>query len=145
MNQMQSLFTRSGSADIVILVIVSVLLLTIIWQAVARIADKRALANWQKDLFYAMAEGLELEVTAGPKLSESSGFSGKWRRDVQAWITQTGTMLERHSAQAGISFRYAPRILRRRSSEVAGPSEYKMLLLRLKNLRNIIEHPDAYL
>jgi hypothetical protein len=132
-------------ADTAILVVVSLLLLAIFWQAIVCLAHRRALAKWQRDLFYAMAEGLELEVTARPQIRESSTLPLHWKRDMQLWVTQTGSMLERYSAQAGISFRYSPDPGRIYMRYVNGPSEYKVLLVRLKNLHGIIEHPEAYL
>lgn len=145
MNSIRDVLVHFSPADTAILFVVSLMLLTIFWQAVMRFAHQRALANWQRDLFYAMAEGLELEVTARPQVRESSSLPLNWTRDVQLWITQTGSMLERYSAQAGISFRYSPDPGRMYMRYVNGPSEYKVLLVRLKNLHGIIEHPEAYL
>jgi hypothetical protein len=145
MSSIQHAFAAFGPGDTAILLLVSLLLLAIAWQLIVRFAHQRALAKWQRDLFYAMAEGLELEVTARPQIQESCTLPPQWKWDVQLWTTQTGIMLERYSAQAGISFRYFPEPGGFRAREVGGPSEYKALLVRLKNLHGIIEHPDAYL
>ena len=145
MSFIHSFLAGSGRADNLILVVVSAMLLTIVWQAIGRLEHRRALSKWQRDLFYAMAEGLELEVTARPKITDAVALSVKWKRDVQLWIVQTGTMLERHSAQAGISFRYANDPAPVLVNGPPGPAEYKTLVVRLRNLREIIEHPDAYL
>lgn len=127
-----------------ILVLVSVLVLAVIWQAIARIGHRRHLAKWQRALFYAMAQGLELEVAARPQIQSSPALSIRWRRDVETWITHTGAMLDHHSAQAGICFRFAGEAAVVPVGEFVETSEYERLLVRLRNLRAIIEHPDAY-
>ena len=145
MKSVQHILAVFGPADMTILIVVSVLLLGIVWQIVTRVLHKRALAKWQRDLFYAMARGLELELTARPHIHECSTAALKWKVDAKIWITQTGTMLQRYSAQAGISFRCSPEPGRLRIRGIGEPPEYKALLARLRNLRRIIEHGNAYL
>jgi hypothetical protein len=105
---------------------------------------KRAVAKRLMELFYAMAEGQELQAIAPHRTDERSASSGKWRQSVQQWITQTSKMLERCSAQAAISFIHNPDLTLTHPNGIAAPSEYESLVVRLNNLRGIIEHPDAY-
>jgi hypothetical protein len=146
MNIFQRGLAQSAPADMLILAGVSILLLAIIWQVGARLVRKRSIAKRQRNLFYAMAEGVELKVTALRTTGEECCNSGKWCRDVQQWINHTGTMLGQYSAQAAISFRYSPDSAGTHPNRSSGSSdEYETLLLRLNSLRSIIEHPEAYL
>lgn len=146
MNIFQHGFAGSTPVDRLILAFVSILLLAIVWQIIARIMHRRAVSKRKRDLFYAMAEGVELKVTAQPTIDEESGNTGKWCRDVQQWVHHTGTMLGQYSAQAAISFRYSPDpVGTPRNDTPRACTHYETLVLRLNSLRNIIEHPDVYL
>jgi hypothetical protein len=144
MNTFPHVFTEYRPVDMVILLLEFLVLLMIVCQLVARTMHKRAIANRLMELFYAMAEGQELQAIAPHRTDERSAGSGKWRQSVQEWITQTSKMLERCSAQAAISFIHNPDLTLTHPNGIAAPSEYDSLVVRLNNLRGIIEHPDAY-
>jgi hypothetical protein len=101
MNIFHQAFGASTPADRLILTFVSILLFAVSWQTVAHIMHKLSVAKRKRDLFYAMAEGVELKVTAHPTVGEEFGNTGRWCRDVQQWVHHTGTMLGKYSAQAG--------------------------------------------
>src|ERR1043166_2652338 len=144
MNIFQQGFSGSTPADRLILSFVSILLLAIVWQIIAHIVHKRGVSKRKRDLFYAMAEGVELKVTAHPTIHEEPGNTGKWCRDVQQWVHHTGTMLGQYSAQASISFRYGADPVDSPRTGTPGPcAHYETLVLRLNSLRNIIEHTDV--
>ena len=144
MNTLPHAFTEYRPVDMVILLVEFLVLLVIVCQLVARTMHKRAVAKRLMELFYAMAEGQELQAIAPHRTDERSASSGKWRQSVQQWITQTSKMLERCSAQAAISFIHNPDLTLTHPNGIAAPSEYESLVVRLNNLRGIIEHPDAY-
>jgi len=96
------------------------------------------------ELFYAIAEGQELQATARQITDERSPDSGEWSRAVQEWIKVTRKTLEHCSAQAVISFMHDPDLTLTHLGSIAAPSEYESLVLRLNNLRCIMEHPEAY-
>jgi hypothetical protein len=89
----QRVFFESASADRLGIAVVLILLLAIFWGVIARVRRKRAVAKRRRNLFYAMAEGVQLKVTAQPTVDEKPGNSGRWCHDVQQWINHTGTML----------------------------------------------------
>jgi hypothetical protein len=144
MNTLPHLFAEYRPVDMVILLVEFLVLLMIVWQMGARTLHKRTVAKRLMELFYAMAEGQELQAIAPHRTDERSASSGKWRQSVQEWITQTGKVLERCSAQAAISFIHNPDLTLTHPNGIAAPSEYESLVVRLNNLRGIIEHPDAY-
>jgi hypothetical protein len=135
----QHVLSKFGPADGTILILVSALLLAVVWQIITRVLHKRTLSRWQRELFYAIADGAELEMIARVQMRNNSTVSPEWKRGVQLWIMVTKTTLEKYSAQAGISFRYSP------GPGLLPRSEYKALLVRLRSLREIAGHPDAYL
>jgi hypothetical protein len=146
MNIFHQAFGASTPADRLILTFVSILLFAVSWQTVAHIMHKLSVAKRKRDLFYAMAEGVELKVTAHPTVGEEFGNTGRWCRDVQQWVHHTGTMLGKYSAQAAISFRYSPDPVETSPSGGAETcAHYETLVLRLNSLRSIIEHPDVYM
>ena len=144
MNTLPHLFAEYRPVDMMILLLEILVLLMIAGQVGARTLHKRTVNKRLMDLFYAMAEGQELQAIAPHRTDERSASSGKWRQSVQEWITQTSKMLERCSAQAAISFIHNPDLTLTHPNGIAAPSEYESLVVRLNNLRGIIEHPDAY-
>ena len=144
MNTLPHLFAEYRPVDMMILLLEILVLLMIVGQVGARTLHKRTVNKRLMDLFYAMAEGQELQAIAPHRTDERSASSGKWRQSVQEWITQTGKMLERSSAQAAISFIHNPDLTLTHPNGIAAPSEYESLVVRLNNLRGIIEHTDAY-
>jgi hypothetical protein len=144
MNTFPHVFPEYRPVDMVILLVEFLVLLMIVCQLVTRTMHKRTVARRLMELFYAMAEGQELQAIAPHRTDERSATSGKWRQSVQEWITQTSKMLERCSAQAAISFIHNPDLTLTHPNGIAAPSEYESLVVRLNNLRGIIEHPDAY-
>jgi hypothetical protein len=146
MSIFQQVFAGWAPASHLVIAVISLVLLAMSWRLVARVRQKRALAKRRRNLFYAMAEGVELKVTARPTADEEPGNPGRWCHDVQQWINHTGNMLGQYSAQAAISFRYSPDLPEAHPGVIPGSCvHYESLVLRLNSLRNIIEHPEVYL
>ena len=144
MNTFLHVFTESRPVDVMIAVGELLVLLMIAYELFARTMHKRSVARRLNDLFYAIAEGQELQATARQLRDERSSGAGEWSDAVQEWVKVTRKTLERCSAQAVISFMHDPDLTLTHVGSLAPLSEYESLVLRLNNLRSIMEHPEAY-
>lgn len=144
MSALLHVFTESRPVDLVIVIGELLVLLLIAYELVARAIHKRSVAKRLNELFYAIAEGQELQATARQIAGERSPGAGEWSHAVQEWIKVTRKTLEHCSAQAVISFMHDPDLTLTHLGSIAALSEYESLVLRLNNLRCIMEHPEAY-
>lgn len=135
---------QSQPIDVAILVIEVVLLLVLAYQQFTRIVYKRRLNKQLSKLFYALAEGQELQAIAPDTIDENSANLGKWKRAVRNWMDVTRKILEGCSGNAVISFMHDPVLTLTHAGRMSARSEYESLIARLNNLRCIMEHIDAY-
>ncbi len=136
-------FTNSRPVDLMIVVGELLVLAIIAYELISRTIYRRSLARRLNELFYAIADGQELQAEARVTADESSFDPEEWSHKVSEWIKVTRKTLERCSAQAVISFMHDPDLTLKQGS-IAPRSEYQSLVLRLNNLRSIMEHPEAY-
>lgn len=137
-------FGESRPVDVVIVLGELLVMFMIAYELVGRAMHKRSVAKRLNELFYAIAEGQELQAVARQITDEPSPRAGEWSHAVQEWIKVTRKTLERCSAQAVISFMHDPDLTLSHLGSIAAASEYEALVLRLNNLRCIMEHPEAY-
>jgi hypothetical protein len=135
---------QSQPIDLAILGIEVLLLLVLAYQQFTRIVHKRRLNKQLSKLFYALAEGQELQAIAPDTIDENSVNLGKWKRAVRNWMDVTRTILEGCSGNAVISFAHDPVLTLTHAGRMSARSEYESLIARLNNLRCIMEHIDAY-
>ena len=136
---------QSQPIDLAILGIEVLLLLVLAYQQFTRIVHKRRLNKQLSKLFYALAEGQELQAIAPDTIDDNSVNLGKWKRAVRNWMDVTRTILEGCSGNAVISFAHDPVLSLTHAGRMSARSEYESLIARLNNLRCIMEHIDAYL
>jgi hypothetical protein len=134
----------SQPIDVAILGLECILLFVLAYQQFIRIRHKRRLASQLSKLFYALAEGQELQAIAPDRTEEDSACVGKWRHAVRDWVDVTRTTLEGCSGNAVISFMHNSGLKLTHSGRTNARSEYELLVARLNNLRSIMEHVDAY-
>ena len=132
----------SQPIDVAILGVEVLVLLMLAYQQFTRITHKRRLDRQLSRLFYALAEGQELQAIAPEKINEDSASFGKWKHAVRDWVDVTRKTLEDCSGNAVISFMHNPDLSLTR---FGARSEYELFIARLNNLRCIMEHMDAYL
>ena len=137
-------FTNSRPVDLLIVAGEILVLLLIAYELASRTLYKRSLSKRLNELFYAIAEGQELQATARQIRDEHSLYAEEWSEEVKEWIKVTRKTLERCSAQAVISFMHDPDLTLTHPGSIVPVSEYQSLVLRLNNLRSIMEHPEAY-
>jgi hypothetical protein len=135
---------QSQPIDVAILGIEILLLVVLAHQQFTRTIHKRKLKKQLSKLFYALAEGQELQAIAPDTIDENSASLGKWKRAVHNWIDVTRKILEGCSGNAVISFMHDPVLTLGHAGRMSARSEYESLIARLNNLRCIMEHIDAY-
>jgi hypothetical protein len=146
MSALFHVLARSQPIDVAILGIEVLLLLVLAYQQFTRIVRKRRLNKQLSKLFYALAEGQELQAIAPDtdSIDENSANLGKWKRAVRNWIDVTRQSLEGCSGNAVISFMHDPVLTLSHVGRMSARSECESLIARLNNLRCIMEHIDAY-
>ncbi|HEY4054623.1 MAG TPA: hypothetical protein VGL74_12810 [Terriglobales bacterium] len=144
MSALFRVLVQSQPIDLAILGIEILLLLVLAYQQFTGIVHKRKLNKQLSKLFYALAEGQELQAIAPDTIDENSANLGKWKRAVRDWMDVTRKILEGCSGNAVISFMHDPVLTLTHTSRMSARSEYESLIARLNNLRCIMEHIDAY-
>jgi hypothetical protein len=144
MSALFRVLASSQPIDVAILGVECLLLFVLAYQQFIRIRHKRNLATQLSKLFYALAEGQELQAIAPDTTEEDSAGVGKWRHAVRDWVDVTRTTLEGCSGNAVISFMHNSGLKLTHSGRINARSEYESLVARLNNLRSIMEHMDAY-
>jgi hypothetical protein len=134
----------SQPIDVAILGVEVLVLLMLAYQQFTRITHKRRLDKQLSKLFYALAEGQELQAIAPDMIDEDSASLGRWKHAVRDWVDVTRKTLEGCSGNAVISFMHNPDLRLTHSGRINPRSDYESLIARLNNLRCIMEHMDAY-
>jgi hypothetical protein len=145
MNAFVHILNDARPIDIAILAIGFLILLLLIGEQISRISHRRNVNKYAAKIFYALAEGQALRAVA-PNLrdEEDPDTFSKWRRAVQLWTDVTRKTLEACSANAVISFMHNSELALPGSNNKERRPEYESLIVRLNNLRCIMEHVDAY-
>jgi nitrogen fixation/metabolism regulation signal transduction histidine kinase len=134
----------SQPIDVAILGVQVLVLLMLAYQQFTRIIHKRRLDRQLSKLFYALAEGQELQAIAPDMIDEDAASFGKWKHAVRDWMDVTRKTLESCSGNAVISFMHNPDFQLTRTDRINARTDYESLIARLNNLRCIMEHMDAY-
>jgi hypothetical protein len=90
----------------------------------------------------AMSNGQELQRKA-PYVHAPNLDVAEWKHSVNSWVQNTQTLLRSYSAQAEASFLHDPHSIPANYPTLA-THEYHLLVIRLNNLRGIMEKPEVY-
>jgi hypothetical protein len=95
-------------------------------------------------IFKLMAKGQQLQESA-PTQQEAQRV-GEWARLVGTWLTETNDFLRTCSPQASAAFLLNFDFPTVHYAQIAtgAHDSYVTILVRLKNLRNVMEKPDTY-
>jgi hypothetical protein len=113
------------------------------FEALSRLWRQRVVAKRAAATFYAFAEGQQLQKTV-PPASESAVVIAKWKNAQRMWVIYTKQLLQSYSASAEVCFNHEPRAVIAPPCGISAPAEYEALVVRLNNLRNILENPGSY-
>jgi hypothetical protein len=106
-----------------------------------RLQTKRRLAS----LFALMHRGQELQTTV-PGSGTTDDQAVAWKSSVEAWANDTHKILATYSPQASARFLHNPVVSRGIYRGIAQNAQgyYESLMMRLENLRAIMEKPEVY-
>jgi hypothetical protein len=116
----------------------------IVWLDVPKKLHERRVGKWMKRLLPLMPKGQTLQASV-PRASEDEIKTTEWTNSVQEWIAEVQTALTLYSAKALAAFNSGmPKDSSYPGTAPLAHRHLSYLLLRLENLRKILEKPDAY-
>jgi hypothetical protein len=147
LDTLRRMFEGSRPIDRVMLVIELLVLVLIAWEVGVGILERceakkrrKIVEQRRNEMRDAMVEGQRLLQTV-PKLMEPIA---KWASDVDAWERETQELLRSYSAQAETAFLIDTSFVPSTIGAIPDPRRYGKLMMRLQNLRAIIEKPEVY-
>jgi len=135
-------FGGAKPIDRTMLVIEVLVLGVIAYETISAIWRKRTVHKRLNALFALMEKGISLQQ-APP---DTDAAAHDWAQAVDVWITETTQVLSKYSAQAVASFNHQGKPASISHAGISGIAHghHAQLLIRLENLRAIMEKPDVY-
>jgi hypothetical protein len=134
--------------DLWMLVIELLVLLLIAYEVVVGVWSKVRTSRRVATIFRYMAQGQNLQANAPPAGTTDISIPTAWVESVKEWIQQTHNALTQYSPQAAASFIHDSGGASVQYNSVSGHSQardwYRVLILRINNLRSIMEKPNVY-
>ena len=134
-------FSDSTAYSVSMWVMEFLVLSLIAYEVFTAISRDRKIRNRLEVLFEAMNKGQELQRRP-PSVHEPSLIVSEWKTSANSWIENTQTLLRSYSPQAEASFLHDPHTIP--PNYPAPWPEYHLLVVRLNNLRGIMEKPEVY-
>jgi hypothetical protein len=133
--------------DWAILIVDFLVLAVILWLDAPERLHKRTIRKGLRVVQLCLVQGQELRNSV-PSSGQDSVQVNAWTKSVEDWIRDTQMEMSKRSTQAGISFAHfsggASSLVNYTGIAGTAMQWYKELLLRLDNLRNIMEKADVY-
>jgi len=134
--------------DLLMLIIDALVLLLIAYDVAANICSKRRTSRRIAMIFQHIEEGQKLQAIAPNSGITDPSISAPWVESVKKWVQRTHDVLEKYSSQAAASFALdsvsVPVQYGGISSLPDVRESYRALILKMNNLRSIVEKPDMY-
>ncbi len=131
--------------DWLMLIVELLVLLLIAYEVATNVLHKRRVNHRLKAIFAIMHKGQALQAAVPGGNADNNAITA-WNDAVLAWINDANNLLSTYSPQASASFLHEPGGNTIKYSPVAmtAHNHYVFLLMRLNNLRSIMEKPDVY-